>query len=175
MTNFEKSVAFVLKSEGGYSSDVKDPGNWTAGRPGLGLLKGTKYGISASSFPELDIKNLTESEASAIYKKQYWDKIQGEHLLWPLCYLLFDFAVNSGVTKASTVLQSCLGVTPDGIIGPITVSKANSIDQEQLCKDFCKRRYDFLSNLKTWSTYKNGWTSRMNDAADNAGLDWRCP
>ena len=50
----------TLNVEGGYQCDPDDKGNWTGGNVGVGLLKGTKYGISAASFSNVDIKNLTK-------------------------------------------------------------------------------------------------------------------
>lgn len=67
--NFANSLAFTLKYEGGYSSNRKDPGNWTGGKVGAGVLKGTKYGIAAHSYPNLDIKNLTLDDVKPIYEK----------------------------------------------------------------------------------------------------------
>ena len=63
MTRAEKFIRIVLLSEGGskYTNDPKDAGGET------------KYGISKKAFPNVDIKNLTETDAIAIYKKMYYD------------------------------------------------------------------------------------------------------
>ena len=63
ISNFIPSVNFTLSQEGGYQDNPADPGNWTGGKVGHGVMKGTKYGISAESYPHLDIKNLTVVEA----------------------------------------------------------------------------------------------------------------
>jgi hypothetical protein len=41
---------------------------WTTGIIGKGICKGTKYFISAMTYPDLDIKNLLD-QAKAIYKR----------------------------------------------------------------------------------------------------------
>jgi len=87
--NFEKSVAFVLKWEGGYIDDKSDPGGET------------KYGISKRSYPALDIKNLTMDEAKAIYRKDYWERSGCDGVPWPMCLVVFDTAVNMGLSRAS--------------------------------------------------------------------------
>ena len=51
---FEEAVKSVLKHEGGYVNDPKDPGGET------------NFGISKRAFPDLDIKNLTEEDAIEI-------------------------------------------------------------------------------------------------------------
>jgi hypothetical protein len=35
--------------------DERDPGNWTGGAIGKGELRGTKWGISAQTYPQIDI------------------------------------------------------------------------------------------------------------------------
>ena len=49
MIGFDEVFARLIGHEGGYSADPKDPGNWTGGRPGVGKLLGTKYGIAANT------------------------------------------------------------------------------------------------------------------------------
>ena len=55
---FDEAFRRLIGHEGGYSTDRRDPGNWTGGKVGVGVLKGTKYGIAANTYPNLDIKNL---------------------------------------------------------------------------------------------------------------------
>lgn len=47
MITFEEAFDRLIGHEGGYSDDPTDNGNWTGGKRGAGLLKGTKYGIGA--------------------------------------------------------------------------------------------------------------------------------
>ena len=110
--DWEKAIAFVLKMEGGEQAENNpaDPG---------GL---TKFGISQKAYPNLDIANLTKEGAMEIYKRDYWDICKCDELPTPYAIALFDSAVNQGVGKASRILQSVLGVTPDGQIGPKTIS-----------------------------------------------------
>ena len=58
--NFDKAFELLIGHEGGYTTNPKDAGNWTGGKQGVGVNKGTKYGIAANSYPSLDIKNLTQ-------------------------------------------------------------------------------------------------------------------
>jgi hypothetical protein len=45
------AISTLHKVEGGLSMDERDPGNWTGGAIGKGELRGTKYGISAQTYP----------------------------------------------------------------------------------------------------------------------------
>ena len=105
MNNFETAVNLTLEKEGILSDHKDDAG---------GL---TKYGISQAAYPGLDIASLTKADAIAIYKRDYWDKAQCEEIPYPLDIMLFDTAVNHGVTKAVKILQESLGITADGVIG----------------------------------------------------------
>ncbi len=92
----------------------------------MGVLRGTKYGISAASFPTLDIAALSLDQARAIYRVRYWNKIAGDSLAPGLALLVFDAAVNQGVGFAARALQEALPINapPDGVIGPKTVAAA---------------------------------------------------
>jgi len=65
---FNKAIKFILNAEGGYVNHPKAPGGET------------KYGISKKSYPNYDIKNLTEEEAITIYKRDFWDRFQLDSL-----------------------------------------------------------------------------------------------
>lgn len=56
MMTFDKAFDRLIGHEAGYSNDRRDPGNWTGGIVGKGQLKGTKFGIAANTYPNLDIK-----------------------------------------------------------------------------------------------------------------------
>ena len=123
---FDEAFRRLIGHEGGYSADRRDPGNWTGGKVGVGVLKGTKYGIAANTYPNLDIKNLTIAQAKEIYKKDWWDKLGGNGLHSAITFQLWDFAINAGKKRAVMELQQAVGVTADGIIGPKHVRNIKS-------------------------------------------------
>ena len=131
MTEFDYWVGHTVSIEGGLSLDPDDNGNWTGGKKGSGLLKGTKFGISAASFPDEDIANLTEERAKAIYKTGYWDRCKCDSMPSRIAFLTFDCAVNCGVGTAGKVLQRVLNniirdrLKVDGAIGPKTLAALN--------------------------------------------------
>jgi lysozyme family protein len=118
---FMPSMAFTAREEGGYTNDPNDPGNWTSGQCGEGVLIGTYGGISA---PELIawlaphevhlatasfMKNLPEAERLAIFGAKYWNPIRGNQLLPGVDLLVFDHAVNVGVRGSIKLLQQAHG------------------------------------------------------------------
>lgn len=148
MNNFDLAVNLTLKKEGILSDHKDDAG---------GL---TKYGISKAAYPTLDIANLTQEQAVAIYKRDYWDQAQCDELPYPLDVMLFDTAVNHGVTKAIKILQESLGVVADGVMGQKTRAAARTAKNSIYTVFMINRLYAYTS-AKSWPTFKEGWKNRL--------------
>lgn len=154
-------MARLLPIEGGYSNDPDDPGNWTGGRKGSGKLKGTKYGIAANTYPNLDIKNITWDQAKAIYKRDFWDKVNGDILPGAVQYSALDGAINSGISRSVRWLQGAARVADDGIWGPVTLRAVTSADPNDLLLRYNALRLQFMTDLSTWDRYGKGWARRI--------------
>lgn len=166
MDIFDRCFAIILGTEGGFTEDPADPGNWTGGRVGQGACKGTKFGISAAAYPGLDIASLTSAEAKALYRRDYWDKVVGDLLPPPLALIVFDAAVSNGRYRAAVWLQQAAGVTADGVIGPVTLDAISGVvtqpnGRATLCAEFLARRLLFMVALPTWATFGPGWAHRL--------------
>jgi lysozyme family protein len=159
--NFDQAFKKLIGHEGGFTKDVRDKGNWTGGALGKGKLKGTKFGISAAAYPQLDIESLTIEDAKVIYLHDYWNELNLDLMPNSITFDLFDTAVNSGVTAAKKILQKALGVKVDGKIGPITISAANHIDPQLLDKKLNGARLLYMVEANAWTTYNKGWATRI--------------
>jgi len=166
MTAFEQAFALLVGHEGGFCNEHVDPGNWTGGAVGRGQLRGTKYGISAAAYPAVDIVSLTQADAAAIYRRDYWDRLCGDDLPPPLALLLFDAAVNNGVDRAGKWLQETVGAAVDGWIGPGTLAAVRHTTTEQgitaVCAEFMAQRLVFMASLPTWRVFGLGWARRLS-------------
>ncbi len=165
---FARSFAETIGEEGGYTADPDDPGNWTGGGIGLGACKGTKFGISAASYPGLDIAALTLEDAKAIYARDYWAPIAGDALPPALAMIVFDAAVNAGVGTAIGWLQAALGVARDGILGPRTLAAVPIASEKlkDLCAEFQAAR---LAALPPDPRFRRGWQTRICRVTLTAG------
>jgi lysozyme family protein len=161
MDNFPRCFAFTLGAEGGYSNNAADPGNWTGGAIGSGELRGTKYGISAAAYPQLDIQSLTEDAAEAIYRRDYWAVLQGDALPLPVALVAFDAAVNAGPRRAIIWLQQAAGCNADGALGPATLAAIGSAGALAVARDALARRLDFSARLPAWQVFGLGWARRI--------------
>ena len=153
--------SYVLASEGGYVNHPRDPGKAT----NMGITIATLSAWRGTKVTNEDVRNLTQAEALAIYKAQYWDTVRADLLPLGLDYLTFDYAVNSGPARAIKDLQRTVGADGDGVIGQKTLSKikeyiaANGI--QNLLNAYVTRRWNFVQGLSTFSTFGNGWRRRI--------------
>lgn len=164
MSLFDDWFAQLMEHEGGYSDDPRDPGNWTGGAQGVGVLKGTKYGIAANTFPTLDIRNLTREQARGIYRVRYFPEVF-ETLPPGIAWALADAAVNSGMSRAVKWLQQVVAATPDGLFGPATLRAVQSAIQRrgpaEVRAHMLAERALFMASLSTFPTYGRGWFRRL--------------
>jgi len=174
MTLFDRCILVVLKSEGGYQCDPDDIGNYTPD----GILRGTKYGISARIFPKIDIKNLTEDQAKSIYYKYYWKPMNLEGLKDDELVLhVFDHGVNAGKRTSVRMLQRLVDAEADGICGADTTLRANTTKMPTvvingygllttLTEHFIYARYSYYTRLVEQrpkvKKYLKGWYDRID-------------
>lgn len=141
-SNFNQSLALVLKDEGGYSNASTDKGG------------PTNFGITIADYRRYinpkgtasDVKGMTVDQAKTIYKARYWDTIGGDTLPSGVDYCLFDYGVNSGIGRVKKYLNSKLD--------PVT-----------LINKVCDERLAFLKAIKGpqgWSANGKGWGARVS-------------
>lgn len=153
----------ILGHEGGYSNDRNDPGNWTGGNVGAGRLLGTKYGIAANTYPNVDIPRLTVEDAVEIYQRDFLTPLNADELEAGVAFQLLDFAVNSGPARAIRALQFEIGVKPDGQVGPITLGAIRARSGADLVMLLLAHRLEFMTGLKNWPQHGKGWARRIAD------------
>ena len=146
---FPKMVERVLSHEGGYVNHPKDPGGET------------NWGIAKRSYPNVNIRTLTREGAIAIYRRDFWDRVQGDKLPPALAFQAFDAAVNHGIGNAVRWLQRAACVADDGVIGPVTLAAIRKADAADLVLRFNAVRLEFYAKLSTFPTFGRGWTRRV--------------
>ena len=159
--SFETVVHMVLEHEGGYVNHPSDPGGET------------KYGISKRAYPDVDIAELTEDDAADIYKRDYWDRIKGDDLPVGVACVVMDYAVNSGISRASKALQSVCGIANgDGIIGPASLNAVwvtvKNTSEEDVINAVTTQRQEFIRALKIYETFGKGWERRIDETRAKA-------
>ncbi len=154
--NYPQALKQVLKYEGGYVDHPKDPGGPTN--------KGVTQAVyddwrKSQKLPTQSVRGIADSEVAAIYKNLYWDRISGDLLPSGVDFAVFDYAVNSGVSRAAKTLQSVVGVAQDGQIGPATIQATKNY----VAMNVTNKRLAFMQSLSIWSTFGKGWSARIAD------------
>jgi lysozyme family protein len=157
--NFAASLAAVLKHEGGFSNHPKDPGG------------ATNFGVTQRIYdawrsnngkPKQSVKDIARDEVETIYYQQYWMMARGDQLPAGVDYAIFDYAVNSGPSRAIKDLQKTLGTKIDGIPGNVTLAAIEAAEPVKLINDLCDRRMAFLKGISTYGTFGRGWSTRVS-------------
>ncbi|CAB4132222.1 Peptidoglycan binding domain containing protein [uncultured Caudovirales phage] len=165
--NWDKAFELVIAHEGGFTNDQRDPGNHLPdGREGC-----TMWGCTQANWEKYigrqvtqeDMKALSKEDVKPLYKRDYWDAVKGDELPAGVDYAAFDFAINAGPSRSRKMIQTALGVTADGAIGPATIAAIKAADGEELLQKFSDAKEAFYRSLPTFATYGKGWLKRVAD------------
>jgi lysozyme family protein len=165
--NFAKCLPLLFDDEGGYCNDAHDPGG------------ATKWGITwrdleawvGHAVTTQDVRNITQDLAAQIYKAKYWTTVHGDDLPSGVDYMVFDYGVNSGNSRAIKALQGIVGVAQDGVVGGLTLAAVKRVDPVYIINSLFKKRMGFLESLRTWIYFGRGWKRRVNGVYNNS-LAW---
>lgn len=162
--NYQKCLEMILHHEGGYVNHPKDPG----GETNLGVTKRVYEDFGGTK----DMKDLTVEDVAPIYEKNYWGRMKCDSIPSGLDLCVFDFGVNAGTGRSAKFLQTMIGTTADGGIGPNTLSKLSDyIDEngiEDTIKNFQAERQSYYEGLGTFETFGKGWTRRVTETTESA-------
>ena len=173
--SYDEAFDRVVGHEGGFQDSYHDRGNWTTGEVGRGELKGTKWGISAMTYPHLDIPNLSKEEAKQIYYEDFWLRVGGDDLSSAVVFQLFDASINHGVGNAIRMLQRAVGVADDGHYGPLTRTAVVCKSVDDVLHLFNAERLEFYTKLSTWNVYGKGWVRRVVENMRYGAYDHTAP
>jgi lysozyme family protein len=159
MAKFDIAYGKTLTHEGGYvparvAASIKDPGgetymgiarNYHPNWPGWKLIDAynNKNGIAKHNFffPIPELKPLHKAHI----KKNFWDVNKlSDFKNQSVANYLFDIGYGSGPGIAAMSIQDVLGLRQDGVIGPVTIAKANSTNQKDLFEKLKEYREDWL-------------------------------
>ena len=161
--NFDDSFVRLLGNEGHYSDNPTDPGGATC----WGVTERT---ARANGYAGAMI-DMTQEQAKAIYLRCYWGPVGCDAVPDVLKFDLFDMAVNQGVRTAIEAMQYAAGSVADGVLGPLTLQKLQSMDPGRLLFRFDAARLVNYAELPTpqWDEFGRGWARRV---ANNMLNDW---
>lgn len=156
--NLTEVFDLVLKSEGGFSNHVADPGGPTI------------YGITYSEYlkwkspnrPGLkEFKKLTQEEAKQIYHAWYWVPLRCAEMNAGVAYVVFDAGLLHGIFNSARWLQLAVGTKADGHVGPKTLEALVEADKVEVITEISNFRMKRIKNLRHYKSFGNGWTNRI--------------
>jgi len=152
-----RSLAAVLKHEGGWADHPRDPGGATM----KGITLATFRSARGAERTKGELRAISDADVTDIYRERYWSAIRGDELPAGVDHAVFDAAVNSGPGRAARWLQQALGVLPDGAIGPKTLAVIAGRDPAELVDRICDLRLGYLKALPTFEAFGMGWMRRV--------------
>ena len=167
MADYRNIIPFIKRFEGGYVNHPNDKGGCT------------NMGVTISTFRQYygrnktceDLRKLTEEQWQYIFKKGFWDRIQGDKIeCQSVANMIADYVWASGVYGIKYV-QKLLGVSADGVIGAKTLQAINSYpSSKELFERIRQRRLDhfdaIVKNNPSQKVFLKGWKRRVNS------MDW---
>lgn len=170
MADVNLYVPIVLSEEGGYEANPNDRGNYTA----LDQLIGSNMGVTPAAYKQVflvyptvqQMKSLTKAEFTVILKKLFWDRWSADNIHnQSVANILVDWVYNSG-SWGVKVPQELLGLAADGAVGPTTLGKLNSVDQQSFFNEVKIARIKFVENIvaknASQEQFLQGWKNRIN-------------
>ena len=162
--NFDKSFALVMKSEGGYVNNPKDPG----GETNMGVIKAAWSTWLKRHIEDGEMAKLQIEDVKPFYKALYWDKTYCNQLPKGLDYMMFDASVNMGVGQSIRLLQKSLGCVADGVIGSNTMKLINQSKVNDMIDKYSAQKEMFYRSLANFSVFGKGWLNRVAQVKQNA-------
>lgn len=165
-------ISNIIDREGGFVNHPADKGGPT--KYGVTLKTYCRHELGSDPLPEEAprmlqlLKAMPREKAAEILRFEYVTRPGFDHLdndLLRSCVL--DASVHSGPAQAIKMLQRALDVEDDGILGHVTLTKANGLrgtDVTDACIRFLCERQRFIGKIvsgdPTQAVFLNGWTER---------------
>lgn len=163
MSVFEKALAEVLKVEGGFVDHPNDKG----GPTNLGVTLATLSRFLGKPATIEQIKGLTPITVAPIYKKFYWDQAKLDLFPEKLAPIVFNQVILRGDAAVVKSLQTALGISVDGLVGPSTIAAINSKPIDSLIFSFLRESHASYIKIcqrdPSQLVFLSGWSNRVFD------------
>ncbi len=146
---FDRCLREVLRWEGGFVDDPRDPGGTT--NRGVTLATARAFHLDSDRDGDVDaadVRRLSQADAARVYRQAYWLKAGCGRLEPGLDLLVFDSAVNQGPAFALRLLAQ-------------TATLAGRARLERI-RALREARYRSLSSFPTFG---RGWLRRLEAMA----------
>lgn len=167
MADYKLLVPFIRKWEGGFVNDPYDKGGATNAGVTIATYRTYRKQKGYATTSVDDLKRMTSVEWQEIFKTLYWDRWRADYILsQSVADILVDWVWASGVWGIK-IPQRLLGVTTDGVVGPVTLETLNRLEARQTFDTIKSARVQFIDDIcrrtPTNERFRRGWINRLND------------
>ncbi|MBR2772622.1 MAG: peptidoglycan domain protein [Bacteroidales bacterium] len=167
MASIDKLIPKIKKWEGGYANNPYDTGGCTM----MGITIATFRKYYGADKTCADLKKITEQQWLHILKSGYWNKMQADLIQsQSIANLCVQMCWGSGVVTSIKKIQSCLGITVDGIVGKKTLAALNGDNSVQYHKAVFEKLWEMrklwlinISKVGNNKVFLKGWLNRLDD------------
>lgn len=175
-----RATARVVKLEGGWSNDPRDPGGATKYGITLRYLRSLGPYATAEGYDVADldhdgdvdvddIRRMTPEIAAAIYYEKWWlrygyDKVLADEL----AFRILDLSILCGPVAAAKMIQRAVNdvagrdtLVVDGKLGPASIGRINATPTGILVQFHKKEAIRFFRGLDK-ECFLQGWINRVN-------------
>jgi len=165
MASFLVAFNRTMKSEGGYV--LHEVAGDRGGMTFAGIAR--KFNSSWSGWQLVDAGDrdsaVLKKSVASFYLNNYFNACGLKHIKSQVvANVVYDFAVNAGVRSAVSLVQQCVGVDADGIVGPQTIYALNDVDGDVFVSRYALAkvaRYAAIVNRdRSQSKFLLGWVNR---------------
>jgi lysozyme family protein len=144
-TWLDDAMGLILEDEGGYAERESEGG----GAVNMGVtLKTLRIYRNNPNLTKEDLKALTRDEVVEIYMWKYAVPVHFDAYAPGVGYLLFDSAVNNGVTGCQRFLEKATGHEADGHFDPDVFWAARHTPARDLINKFCDARKEHIPTMQ---------------------------
>lgn len=147
MSAFDECFSALMGVEKGYTVDAGGP-----------TMYGVTEAVARAHGYTGDMRDLPIDAAKQIARAEYWDRFQCDAFDPRIGFQLFDTAYNGG--HPIQWLQTSVGVTADGVVGPHTVAAVQAADVRQVVMRFIASRLEYWCDCAAWPQAGKGWARR---------------
>jgi lysozyme family protein len=159
--DFKECLDIVLKSEGGFTCDTRDPGNAGGKCTNLGITQQALEEWLGHEVDEKFMRKLTPEMAAPFYEQKYWRPTYCEILPRGLDLLVFSMGINGGPGRAVKLLQQAIGCVPDGVVGQRTMGLIKQSNVADLIAKYSDARRMYYKSLNK-PVFEKGWLNRVD-------------
>jgi lysozyme family protein len=177
MADFNKIYPTIVKYEGYYVNDPRDPGgetysgvarkfnpNWK----GWLIIDKYKYdngGYIAKNtkIPSLELDNLVKEAAHTYFNNILGDKIKSDSIATIAVQVYWGTAQGIKQVVQQAAINLGANITADNVFGKKTLDAINSLNQVELYNEMKRLYIDYFTRLgKNQPQYAQGWLNRVN-------------